>query len=212
MTSQVFTYSGLINESFPIAGTDNPSQGFRDNFRNIKQAFTVTNTELSDLQSKAILKSPLTDTGSTDNTMGGTVIAGAGIQSASEIAINHTLTPVDNTGGQVIVDYSAGTYHKYAVDGSKGDVVFRVQWPDYTSLGHTYLHRVRLEITNASTQTSRISFAAGTGNALQVDNSSGLTFPFAISQAANPTIFEIQTIDNGATQLVTYFGGPYITV
>ena len=96
--------------------------------------------------------------------------------------------------------------------GSHGNVVFRVQWPDYTASGNTYLHKVKIELTNASTQTSRISFVAGSGNVLQVDGNAGITFPFAITQAANPVIFQIQTIDNGATQLVSFVGGPFLTV
>ena len=57
-----------IDGTYPIAGQDNDSQGFRDNFTNIKNNFTFAYDELTDLQSKAVLKSALN--GSTlDNTM-----------------------------------------------------------------------------------------------------------------------------------------------
>jgi hypothetical protein len=47
--------SSLINPSsidgtYPIAGQDNDSQGFRDNFTNIKNNFTIAQTEISALQ------------------------------------------------------------------------------------------------------------------------------------------------------------------
>ena len=57
-----------IDGTYPIAGQDNDSQGFRDNFTNIKNNFTFAYDELADLQSKAVLKSALN--GSTlDNTL-----------------------------------------------------------------------------------------------------------------------------------------------
>jgi len=39
-----------INEQFPVAGQDNDTQVFRDNFDTIKQALRVANEEVSDLQ------------------------------------------------------------------------------------------------------------------------------------------------------------------
>ena len=65
-----------IDGTYPIAGQDNDSQGFRDNFTNIKNNFTYAQTEVNDLQSKVILKSALT--GSTlDNSFVGASMNGA---------------------------------------------------------------------------------------------------------------------------------------
>ena len=57
MTSQIT--SSNIDGNFPVAGQDNPSQGFRDNFTNTKNNFAYAASEISDLQSKALLKSAL---------------------------------------------------------------------------------------------------------------------------------------------------------
>ena len=51
-----------IDGTYPIAGQDNDSQGFRDNFTNIKINFQYSKTELEDLQSKVLLKSALIGT------------------------------------------------------------------------------------------------------------------------------------------------------
>ena len=48
-----------INGNYPIAGQDNDSQGFRDNFTNIKNNFYYIKSEVEDLQNKAILKTAL---------------------------------------------------------------------------------------------------------------------------------------------------------
>jgi hypothetical protein len=42
--------STTIDESFPVAGVDNDSQGFRDNFSIIKQNFAYAKSEIEDLQ------------------------------------------------------------------------------------------------------------------------------------------------------------------
>jgi hypothetical protein len=51
-----------INGNFPIAGQDNDSQGFRDNFTNIRNNFTFIKSEIEDIQAKAVLKSALIGT------------------------------------------------------------------------------------------------------------------------------------------------------
>jgi hypothetical protein len=60
MTSQI--NFGAINTSYPVAGVDNNSQGFRDNFTNTKTNFEFAATEITDLQNKVVLKAALTGT------------------------------------------------------------------------------------------------------------------------------------------------------
>jgi hypothetical protein len=57
MTSQI-NY-GVINTSFPVPGADNDSQGFRDNFSGISAALQVAKTELTELQTNAIISADL---------------------------------------------------------------------------------------------------------------------------------------------------------
>ena len=57
-----------IDTTYPVAGQDNDSQGFRDNFTNIKNNFSSAETEIDDLQAKVIVKSALTGT-TVDNTL-----------------------------------------------------------------------------------------------------------------------------------------------
>jgi hypothetical protein len=49
-----------INGNYPIAGQDNNSQGFRDNFTNTADNFTYAATEITDIQNKGIFSSQLT--------------------------------------------------------------------------------------------------------------------------------------------------------
>lgn len=47
MTSKITTYSDNIDTNFPVQGQDNPSQGFRDNFAQIRLALDTAATELT---------------------------------------------------------------------------------------------------------------------------------------------------------------------
>lgn len=59
MTTTSTQYITAIDEHFPVPGRDNDSQGFRDNFTNVKQAFDVINSDINALS--------LTVSGITDN-------------------------------------------------------------------------------------------------------------------------------------------------
>ena len=75
MTSTVTSYSSNINVTFPITGVVNSSQGFRDNFSNISNAFTVASDEISDLQLyvDSLLNTPYLGNSLTSFTVNGTV-------------------------------------------------------------------------------------------------------------------------------------------
>lgn len=71
MASQV--NPNTIDITYPVAGQDNNSQGFRDNFTNIQNNLQTVKDELEDLQDKVVLKRALN--GSVlDNDFGGNVI------------------------------------------------------------------------------------------------------------------------------------------
>ena len=48
MANSTVTFT-QIDEEYPVAGQDNDSQGFRDNFSTIKTGMQNASTELSDL-------------------------------------------------------------------------------------------------------------------------------------------------------------------
>jgi hypothetical protein len=72
MTSQIDT--STIDVLYPIAGQDNDSQGFRDNFNNIVGAITTAKNEITSLQSKALLSSDLENNTVVSNDLGGSSI------------------------------------------------------------------------------------------------------------------------------------------
>lgn len=95
-----------IDTAYPVAGQDNDSQGFRDNFTNIKTNFEFAAEEIDDLQSKVLLKSALTGT-TLDNDMGGSLLTNAKLQ-----GVRYTRIAPTATSGSINIDFSAGSYYK----------------------------------------------------------------------------------------------------
>jgi hypothetical protein len=113
MTSQIDP--DIININYPVAGQDNSTQGFRDNFRDIQLNFESARDEINDLQSKVLLKQPLGNISTpAQNVLNGALLYGGSIQNFSAAAVIST-TPVSGTAN---VNYQAGHYQTIVIDGN----------------------------------------------------------------------------------------------
>ena len=110
MASSINT--GNIDGAYPVAGQDNSSQGFRDNFTNIKTNFGYAKSELEDLQTKAVLKAGLTGV-ALDNDMGGNLLYNVEI---SQLAMSKYAAGV--LAGSVSLDYANGYYQTLTTSAS----------------------------------------------------------------------------------------------
>jgi hypothetical protein len=102
MTSQIVPSN--IDGTFPVAGQDNSSQGFRDNFTNTKNNFQYAYNEITDLQSKVIVKSALSGT-TLNNDMAGALIGNVLTQGYREKVYDF-----GTTSGAKSVDLSLASY------------------------------------------------------------------------------------------------------
>jgi chorismate synthase len=109
MTSTVTQYSSLIDETFPVAGQTNNTQGFRNNFAAIKNAFTATSNEINNLQIQI-------NTVATTSSIFATTIATT-VTNTVLASITATLTAT-----VISINSSTGvsTYSRYPVASSKG--------------------------------------------------------------------------------------------
>jgi hypothetical protein len=131
-----------IDGTYPVAGQDNNSQGFRDNFTATKTNFTYASSEITDLQNKAVLKSALTGT-TLNNNMGGSLLIDAQLQDMSETRVAlGTVT----TGNTATVDYSAGPYYTFNTSGSAGTI--SLAFTNFSSSGTTSRARVQANVAN----------------------------------------------------------------
>jgi hypothetical protein len=180
--------SNNIDGTFPIAGQDNDSQGFRDNFTNVKTNFTNAKAEIEDLQSKAILKSALTGT-TLANSGGGAVISDFQTKDMSE-----TRLAKGTTSGAVTINYAEGPYQTVTTSGN-----ITLAFSNFSASGT--LSKVRVEITIATathtvTLPSSVSLGADTLQGI-VPATKVITF-----DATGTYILEFSTDDAGTTVAV----------
>jgi len=180
-----------IDGTFPIAGQDNNSQGFRDNFTNTINNFTFAAAELTDLQTYAVLKGPLGSVGQSGtptNTMNYTYITQPQLLQAVETKYDFGTI---STGASFQVDWTQGHFQTIAVSGT-ATMSFAATWPA------TNLYtRLRLQVTTANTTVLTLPSSVTNVNSLQ-----GYTSGTSVSLPTGVYVFEFSTYNAGSTILI----------
>jgi hypothetical protein len=101
-----------IDATFPLAGRDNDSQGFRDNFNYIKNSLMEAKSEITDIQDNGVRIDQSNDFGGNESTDGQNIV-GANFLKCSEEYYNG-----DTTMSNVYVDYRNGSYQGFQLIGS----------------------------------------------------------------------------------------------
>lgn len=106
-----------INSDFPIAGTNNSSQGFRDNFTAIKLALESAKaeiTELGEITKLALLRKPVESQGSYfNNDLEYNLIIRPQFRGAADLYSENYIV-----GGQLIIDFFRGGVQKIFLSSS----------------------------------------------------------------------------------------------
>ena len=173
-----------IDGTYPIAGQDNNSQGFRDNFTNTINNFTFAAAELNDLQQNAVLKAPLGSVGQTGtptNDMNYAFLTHAQLKGTVE-----TKNDI-SSGNTFVVNWETGHFQTVSITTTAG-MTF-ANWPSSTSVWS----RLRLQITATTLSNLTIS---GTyiENLQNIQGASGnvLTLNTGVYQ------FDFSSLDAGA--------------
>jgi hypothetical protein len=101
-----------IDGTYPVAGQDNNSQGFRDNFTNTKTNFQYASDEITDLQSNAILKSALAGTTLNNDMLGSLVYNGT----VADFGL--TRISLGTVSGSQTINYATGHFHTLTTGGA----------------------------------------------------------------------------------------------
>jgi hypothetical protein len=128
-----------IDGAYPVAGQDNNSQGFRDNFTNTKTNFQYASDEITDLQNNVLLKAALS--GSVlDNDMLGSLIYNG-------VAADFGLTRValGTASGSTTIDYSLGHFQTLTTGGS-----ISLNFSNFPAAGITGIVFLQLTVSNAT--------------------------------------------------------------
>ena len=174
-----------IDGTYPVAGQDNNSQGFRDNFTNTKTNFQYAANEITDLQNKAVLKAALTGT-TLDNNMAGSPLSAANISDFSAVA-----AIIGTVSGTVTIDYTAGHYQTVTI--TSGSYI-SLAFTNFPAAGNFGIVRVAITVlSTASTVVLPAAVSVGTSN-LQGYSASTISY----DQTGTYT-YDFTTSDGGTT-------------
>jgi hypothetical protein len=176
-----------IDELYPVAGIDNDSQGFRDNFSSIKSNFTVTKTEIEDLQNNAAR----TDEDVSFN--GNEVSNAVFLYNTEKVFQAGTITNNQN------VSLTNGPIQVIGVGASI--TLTLAEWPES---GYS---KIRLMVINIGSANKTLNFSVQGGGAIKRDPSwPTVDTTITVSDEDNFAIIDFFTIDGGTTVFAEYKG------
>lgn len=185
MADEVIVYT-TIDEDFPVAGQDNDSQGFRDNFSVVKTGLSTANTEILALKNNAAKLN-------VDNDFGENNITNANLVANT---LDENNTNVNMNGGEsAAVDWSDGAVYNVSGNASAGAIGITLQNFPTTNAGSA-----RVVISTANTSNTTFTFNAGIGQTLKTDGNAAWT-----STALEVTNTQTMIVDVFTTDGVTYY-------
>lgn len=172
-----------IDESYPVAGIDNDTQGFRDNFQYIKTALGNTKTELELLLNNTAglqlseVTNGATSTGSNFNNR---VIAGAVFKENQHSLNNYgTGSGVD---GVIYINFGNADYQIYRLD---ADVEFR-----FEGVSADNVNKVTLELLSDG-GTYNVTFS--TNGDYPIKKNASFPGSLTVSSSSNPVMIDVLT-------------------
>lgn len=190
-----------IDTTYPVAGQDNDSQGFRDNFTNIKSNFEFAETEIDDLQAKGIFKSALTGT-TLDNDMAGSIIKNAKLQATRDARV-----ALGAVTGSAAIDYSAGNWYTVTTSGS-----ITLAFSNIPSAGNQAYITVTVTVANTA-HTMTLPSAVGNGaSAKSVVGIQGIASNIITFAETGTYEFQFHTDDGGTSIFLSELTRPRDTL
>ncbi len=195
-----------IDATYPEAGKDNDSQGFRDNFSTIKTALTTTNTTITTLQGKALLTANLTDNTAVQNDLNNA----SSINNGFYNNFWGTGYVSENTvSGSNDIDVTYGSVQQFMLN---GNATFRfTNWPDGGSSAN-YFACIRIHLlTDGTNEPTGYSAIFTSSDAFKIATDSNLVYdgstnhPKVVCHIA-ATVLEAWTYDAGTTVYVRRLG------
>jgi hypothetical protein len=183
-----------INENFPVAGQDNDTQVFRDNFDTIKTNFRLAQEEISDLENNTARTDQETE-------FNNNIVSTAVFRNNRDIILDGGAISVNQLG----VDYANGNYQIFRIG---ADVTLGLLgFPTDTSFPRG-VGKVTLEL-----------YSDGIARTITLDPSNAVTYKkkssdstftwsgdnFTVSSSSNPVIVEIWR-HSSETVFVNYLG------
>ena len=173
-----------VDATFPVAGQDNNSQGFRDNFSLIKTNFATAKTEITALENN-------TAKTNSNNNFSGNEVSGALFKGnftkshdAGTVSTNQNIS-LANGNFQTIPEGANVT----------------LTLADWSSNSNA-LESIVIQVVKAGGDRT-VTWAANRGT---IKTATGFPAPFTVDSTTNPLVVEFYTYDNGVTVFARYIG------
>ena len=187
--------STTIDAEYPVAGVDNDSQGFRDNFQIIKDNFAAAKEEVEDLQDNAARVDA-------DSNFAGNKIISAELDRVTE-----AFTGIGTVNTDQNLSFLNGHYQ--SVLATQGFTLTLADWPE--AGGYAEM-TVQLELADGISGSANITFVGEGNGVFKRDSSSEWITPtstsltVAVDDTTNPYIVKFWTTDGGDTIYAQYLG------
>jgi len=181
--------SGTIDGTYPVAGVDNNTQGFRDNFTIIKAGLAVANSEVTVLQSTTAKLNATNDFNGTDITD-----ANFSLNTEKYHNIGTVIT------GQNI-SFLNGHYQSMALNLDVATTTINFALADWPARDHVAKMTVQI-VGNAVSKS--VTFTVDGGGTIKYDNN--FPSPLPVESNANPVIIDFWSYNRGTTVYAKYRG------
>lgn len=185
--------STTIDETFPIAGQDNNSQGFRDNFSLIKTGLATAASEITALQVGGASLSR-------DNDFNGHAIANAVYNKFYGAVLVNT----NASSASVPVNVSNGPYQVITLGAGSAFTITFQDWPAVNGYGPV-LASIKLHLLSNQSEIKTVHFATANGGVVKPDTSivgGAITLPVDNTSK----VVEFWTYNGGSTVFMKLIG------
>tara|TARA_B100002019_G_C21274135_1_gene604186 strand:- start:228 stop:806 length:579 start_codon:yes stop_codon:yes gene_type:complete len=180
-----------INQNYPVAGQDNDSQGFRDNFGIIRNNFVAAKSEIEGLQDNTAKKNE------NNNFLGNNISNANLINVSEELNAGGTLQNSQN------IDFQNGPLQTFTIG---GDVTLTTTgWPASGKVG-----KIRVMLVNDGSART-VTWGTEAGSQIKYDGDfphvdSNNPGSISITNDANPQVIDFWTYNAGSTIFAHYVG------
>jgi len=186
-----------ISTTYPVAGQDNDSQGFRDNFTAIQQALTSAQTEITTLQTNAVRVASF---GNDDTFQGNTNLQGTKLYNGVYSQFNGLFGNNGTIASSTNINLDNGPVQQVVLGGN-ATLTF-TNWP----ANNRYAVVKVLLVGGVSTFTATLATSSG-GSFRTATGWSGGTNPPTVSVANGKIeVIEAWTVNAGATVYLKNIG------
>ena len=169
-----------IDANYPVAGVDNDTQGFRDNFRIIKTGLETAKTEIDDLQSNTAKLNQ-------NNNFNGNSIIEARLLASGDTANNKNIL-----SGNTELPWSQGGYFSAVLNGN-----LTLTLTDWPAANRGIAAKMYVQVSAQGANRTLTFAVPGTGSIKR----SGFSNPVTINNNGSISLFEFISFDGGITVL-----------